>query len=145
MAKLLACNIDSCDSLRLGISVNTLFLLLGIGVVAMMDISLFPPGKKLAAVTDEFKAQRAHAGYALFLVAGCAFFGAFSVKVVVSRLHVPFALAWLFILAALLLIEMTASHVRQVPKPFTMSRKLAIAAAAAFIWWAWIGADWPEF
>lgn len=145
MLSLFACNIDSCDSLRLGIRVNTIFLVLGIAVAAMMHISLFPPGEKLAAVRDEFAAQRVHAGYALFLIAGCAFFGAFPFRIVVSRVHVPFAFAWLFILSALLLIEMTSSHVRSAIRPFTTSRKFAIAAAAAFNWWAWIGAEWPEF
>src|SRR2546426_8274609 len=108
--ELLRCQVSACESFRVGITVNLAFLVLGIVILVMMHVALTPREKIAGVVIDELRAQIAHVGYSLYLVAGCAFFGSFPFSALLLRDHVLFGISWSFVLLFLLFIEMTKAR-----------------------------------
>jgi hypothetical protein len=139
-----ACEIPSCDPLRIGVTVNLAFLVIGFLVLVMMHVALKPRDQVTAVLKGELHGQLSHFGYSLYLVAGSGFFGSLPFSSLLLSEHSAFALSWAIILVVLLLIEMTKARFVDASPTFSLSRILAIPCAVAFCYWVWTGAKWLE-
>ncbi|MDN8616421.1 hypothetical protein [Variovorax ginsengisoli] len=126
--------------MRLGIVVNFLFFVLGSAVLIALHIAWDAHEALGGKVRNEIQGQLHHSGYALHLIAGCAFFGAFSPAEAISGPHIAFALLWIVLLQSLLLFEFLRSNTSKKRESFSWSRKAAIPTSVFFVWWAWAGA-----
>jgi hypothetical protein len=140
---MLACSIANCTSLRVGVAVNIIFILVGLAVLLLVRIAHLQREEIGQSVKAEARGQLSNAGYALHLAAGCAFFGALTLTELVLVEHVAFALTWLLALVVLLLAEFVLAKIRGPSKEFSFARGMSILMAIVFICWVCSGARWP--
>jgi hypothetical protein len=140
---MIGCSIQTCDSLRLGVTVNIIFVLIGLGVLLLVRIAHSPPAEIRKNVKLESRGLLVHAGYTLHLAAGCAFFGALSLTELRMDAHAAFAFAWLSALLMLLVFEFVMAKLKGSSTEFSLARIVSIPMSIAFVCWVCGGAKWP--
>lgn len=136
---------ETIEALRTGLVVNWAFI--GVGAV-------FSAFHEYASATAKTTAELLHAvwidaerslvnvGFALYLSAGSAFFGAVPFAKVNLKDHTFFTFVWLFFALLLITIELAKARVRQgSSEGWTLSRILAIPLGGAVSLWVWAGAS----
>ncbi|MNJ42255.1 hypothetical protein D3C77_372160 [compost metagenome] len=111
--------------------------------MVLMHVALAAQTQIRDRVKQEVVTQLVHSGYALYLVAGCAYFGAYAFSGIASKEHAPFGLIWLLLLTSLLLLEFIKARLDPPKNTFSFSRRLSIPTALLFIYWVSVGASWP--
>lgn len=134
------CALASCETIRVGIIVNLLFLLAGSAVIILIIMAIENEKDLRTSVRVEVMSQLVHSGYSLYLVAGSAFAGACTFSDICTTKS-AFIVVWLIVLLTLLLFEFARARFKPPKTKFSITRKLTLPIGVVAIWWVWTGAQ----
>lgn len=136
----LQCAIADCGPFRLGVIVNYIFFVLGIVVLMICSLAWTPREDVRDKLAQEIGQQARSFGYASFLIAGCAFFGAVTLTYQNMSNHWLFLMLWIIFFFIILLLEVVNGKMAKAP-----STKLRPVQCFAFVtslianYWIWTG------
>jgi hypothetical protein len=138
-------SVEAIETLRTGLVVNWAFVLITAAFSAAHEFasaSAQTAHDIWAAVWDDARTSISNVGFAFYLSAGSAFFGAVPFSRVNIRDHMFFTFVWAFFALLLIAIELAKARVqRGTSEGWTLSRIVAIPAGLAASVWVWYGAS----